>query len=213
MKPPVSFKKHLERIAGSSGYRSDQVFPIFCKLAACALSARAREAEYMEEIGHWKKDEQMGFGDALAALVQEMEAKPFTDLLGPLYMEMVSQWGKSFRGEFYTPAEVSELCARMIHPKPGKTNKSFTLLEPACGSGGMILATAKQYVPNVYRLRVTAIDISPLACDMTFINTTLWGIPCRVLHGNYLSEQVWRSYPNIHWRLCGQDIKAITKKW
>jgi hypothetical protein len=41
-------------------------------------------------------------------------------------------------------------------------------------------------------------DINPVACDMTFINTTLWGIPCTVIHGNTLSLQTWAQWVNIH---------------
>jgi len=48
------------------------------------------------------------------------------------------------------------------------------------------------------RLRVTAIDINRTACDMAFINTTLWGIPTRILHGNSLSNEYWAAWSNIH---------------
>jgi methylase of polypeptide subunit release factors len=48
-------------------------------------------------------------------------------------------------------------------------------------------------------LRVTAIDINRTACDMAFINTTLWGIPTRILHGNSLSNEYWAAWSNIHY--------------
>jgi methylase of polypeptide subunit release factors len=66
----------------------------------------------------------------------------------------------------------------------------ITLCEPACGAGAMILSFAQACSPEArQRLRVTAIDINRTACDMTFINTTLWGIPTRVIHGNTLSNE------------------------
>ncbi|MCU0750720.1 MAG: hypothetical protein MUF13_14360, partial [Akkermansiaceae bacterium] len=49
------------------------------------------------------------------------------------------------------------------------------------------------------RLRVTAIDISKVACDMCFINTTLWGIPTEVIHGDTLRLEFRASWRNIHW--------------
>src|ERR1700689_5266140 len=49
------------------------------------------------------------------------------------------------------------------------------------------------------RLRVTAIDINRTACDMAFINTSLWGIPTRVIHGNSLSNEYWAAWSNIHY--------------
>ncbi len=48
------------------------------------------------------------------------------------------------------------------------------------------------------RLRVTAVDVNRTACDMAFINTTLWGIPTRVIHGNSLSLEFWAAWSNIH---------------
>jgi hypothetical protein len=64
----------------------------------------------------------------------------------------------------------------------------------------MILSLAQACPPEVRRrLRVTAIDINRTACDMTFVNTTLWGIPTRVIHGNSLSLQCWAAWSNIHY--------------
>ena len=34
---------------------------------------------------------------------------------------------------------------------------------------------------------------------MAFINTTLWGIPTRVIHGNTLSMEWWAAWSNIHY--------------
>lgn len=45
---------------------------------------------------------------------------------------------------------------------------------------------------------MTAIDVNRTACHMTFVNTTLWGIPTRVIHGNALSLECWAAWSNIH---------------
>src|SRR5580698_3353560 len=64
----------------------------------------------------------------------------------------------------------------------------------------MILSLAEACPPEVRRrLRVTAIDINRTACDMAFINTTLWGIPARIIHGNSLSLECWAAWSNIHY--------------
>jgi hypothetical protein len=34
---------------------------------------------------------------------------------------------------------------------------------------------------------------------MAFVNTTLWGIPTRVFHGNTLSQEYWAAWSNIHY--------------
>jgi hypothetical protein len=34
---------------------------------------------------------------------------------------------------------------------------------------------------------------------MCFINTTLWGIPTRILHGNTILHQFWAAWSNLHY--------------
>ncbi|WP_342751129.1 N-6 DNA methylase (plasmid) [Termitidicoccus mucosus] len=138
----------------------------------------------------------------MGALILQMEKEPFTDLLGTYYMDMIiSKGGQQCHGEFHTPQEICRLIGRMLAdgdslPESGPV----TICEPACGSGAMILALAEQYGPaNIRRLRVTAIDINRMACDMCFINTTLWGIPTHVIHGNSLNLKFEASWRNIHW--------------
>ncbi|OAM91253.1 N-6 DNA methylase [Termitidicoccus mucosus] len=183
------------------------VFTAFASLAACALAHGTREAEYHEEAKRWNRDELEIFSHALAALVMEMEAQPFTDLLGGHYMELaLSHKGQQWNGEFHTPQHICEMMVQMLAGDSLlPTEGPVTLCEPACGAGAMILAYAKALSPeNHCRLRVTAIDISKTACDMCFINTTLWGIPTEVIHGNTLSMKFFASWRNIHWVFQGR---------
>jgi hypothetical protein len=113
----------------------------------------------------------------------------------------LSSKGQQWNGEFHTPKHVCDLMAGIVLgdmalPAEG----SITVCEPACGAGAMILSLGEACSPEVRRrLRVTAIDISRTACDMAFINTTLWGIPTRVIHGNSLSNEYWAAWSNIHY--------------
>ncbi len=34
---------------------------------------------------------------------------------------------------------------------------------------------------------------------LAFVNTTLWGIPARVIHGNTLSGEYWAAWSNLHY--------------
>ena len=64
----------------------------------------------------------------------------------------------------------------------------------------MILSLAQACPPETRRrLRVTAIDINRTACDMAFINTSLWGVPTRVMHGDSLANKYWAAWSNIHY--------------
>ena len=199
--PPSDFRKILESISRQHDTR--KVFDAFVRFAACALAAQTREAEYLEEVKHWERQDLDLFGNALGALVLEMEGRPFEDVLGGYYMEFaLSHKGQQWNGEFHTPKPICDLMARMtlgdVESLP--KDRPITVCEPACGAGAMILSLAEACPPDVRRrLRVTAIDINRTACDMAFVNTTLWGIPTRIIHGNSLSLECWAAWSNIHW--------------
>jgi type I restriction-modification system DNA methylase subunit len=199
--PPSDFRKLLERI--SHRHDARRVFDAFARLAACALAAQTREAEYLEEVKRWEKSDLDLFAQALGALVTEMEARPFEDIIGGYYMEFaLSHKGQQWNGEFHTPKPTCDLMARMtlgdVESLPAEG--PITVCEPACGAGAMILSLGEACSPEVRRrLRVTAIDVSRTACDMAFINTTLWAIPTRVIYGNALSMECWAAWSNIHY--------------
>jgi type I restriction-modification system DNA methylase subunit len=198
---PSDFRKILEHLSHRRSTR--EVFDAFTSLSACALAMQTREVEYLEEAKRWEKQELNLFAEALGTLVVEMETRPFEDLIGGYYMEFaLSTKGQQWNGEFHTPKPICDLMARMLmgdvasFPAEGP----ITICEPACGAGAMILSVAEACPPEVRRrLRVTAIDINRTACDMTFVNTTLWGIPSRVIHGNALSLECWAAWSNIHY--------------
>lgn len=64
------------------------------------------------------------------------------DIVGNAYQYMIgffaSDAGKK-GGEFYTPAEVSELLARLVKPQENER-----IYDPACGSGSLLLKVAQQ---------------------------------------------------------------------
>lgn len=67
------------------------------------------------------------------------------DIVGNAYQYMIglfaSDAGKK-GGEFYTPAEVSEVLARLVKPQ-----ENDRIYDPSCGSGSLLIKVAKQ-VPN-----------------------------------------------------------------
>ncbi len=199
--PPGDFCKILERL--SHRHDTRRVFDAFLCFAACMLAAQTREKEYLEEAGRWERADLDLFAEAFAALVLEMEAHPFEDIIGGYYMEFaLSSKGQQWNGEFHTPKTVCDLMAAMTlgDMESWPAEGPITVCEPACGAGAMILSLAQACPPEVRRrLRVTAIDISLTACHMTFINTTLWGVPTRVIHGNALSTECWAAWSNIHY--------------
>ncbi|QHS24330.1 type I restriction-modification system subunit M [Virgibacillus sp. MSP4-1] len=67
------------------------------------------------------------------------------DVVGNAYQYMIGQFASDAGkkgGEFYTPAEVSELLARLVKPK-----ENDRIYDPTCGSGSLLIKVAKQ-VPS-----------------------------------------------------------------
>jgi type I restriction enzyme M protein len=69
------------------------------------------------------------------------------DILGDAYEYLMRHFatesGKS-KGQFYTPAEVSRVIAKVIGISPDNTKASTTAYDPTCGSGSLLLKVAAQ---------------------------------------------------------------------
>ena len=69
------------------------------------------------------------------------------DILGDAYEYLMRHFatesGKS-KGQFYTPAEVSRVIAKVIGISPANTKASTTAYDPTCGSGSLLLKVAAQ---------------------------------------------------------------------
>lgn len=69
------------------------------------------------------------------------------DILGDAYEYLMrhfaSESGKS-KGQFYTPAEVSRIIAKVIGVSPENAKASTTAYDPTCGSGSLLLKVAAE---------------------------------------------------------------------
>lgn len=79
---------------------------------------------------------------ALAFIVSELAKYDFTrtdvDAKGVAYQELVGVNLRGDRGQYFTPRGVVKLVIEMLDPK-----ESETLLDPACGTGGFLVAALK----------------------------------------------------------------------
>lgn len=68
------------------------------------------------------------------------------DILGDAYEYLMRHFatesGKS-KGQFYTPAEVSRILAKIIGVTSSNTNTATTVYDPTCGSGSLLLKVAE----------------------------------------------------------------------
>ncbi len=127
-------------------------------------------------------EERLGKGkemvDTLSKLIGIFEGLDFVgnnvqgdDLLGDAYEYLMRNFatesGKS-KGQFYTPAEVSRILAKVVGITP-KTTQDKTVYDPTCGSGSLLLKAADE-APNGLSIYGQEKDVATTAlCRMNMI--------------------------------------------
>ena len=177
------------------------VFSDFITLTASELDlATIRAPESMERCRkiceRYRPEDISDLHQLFGLMVSALEAK-FHDFLGAIFMEL--ELGDGRQGQYFTPYSVQSLMARMLMPgvqEAVKREGLFTLSEPTCGAGGMVVAVAECMLeaglnPSE-QMFVNCIDIDPVAADMAFIQLSLLGIPAEVITGNTLTMQFSR---------------------
>lgn len=123
----------------------------------------------------------------------------FNDWLGELYMR--SRTSNDKAGQFFTPYNLSKLCAKMvcdwdIVEDKKKNGEILSIQEPACGSGGMILA-ALDIIWNEHKFNyatqcfVEATDVDARCVHMCYLQLSLAGVPAIIKQQDALSRQLW----------------------
>src|SRR6266404_6045136 len=110
------------------------------------------------------------------------------DILGDAYEYLMRHFatesGKS-KGQFYTPAEVSRVIARVIGISPGNTKASTTAYDPTCGSGSLLLKVAAQAAK---RITLEGQEKDVTTAGLARMNMILHDFPtANVLPGNTLA--------------------------
>ncbi len=160
--------------------------------------AEANELKGVVDQADFNDASKLGAGkemqDRLSKLVAIFDALDFRanraegdDLLGDAYEYLMRHFatesGKS-KGQFYTPAEVSRIMAKVIGIGPD-TRQNHTIYDPACGSGSLLLKAADE-APNEISIYGQEKDIATYA--LVRMNMFLHGNPTAVIwQGNTLS--------------------------
>ncbi|MCK4118365.1 N-6 DNA methylase [Ralstonia nicotianae] len=217
-------QKELLSLIQSFGYkyRVSDIFGDFVEMSALAISNSVdlrqrdtRERRYLEIIQKYTPEEVERFPRMLGNLVLTYERRlatmsrdspgdfvfddGFDDVLGKTYMML--ELGNDRSGQFFTPYPVSRMMAMMnlSGNDIADTGHDFvTVREPACGAGGMVIATAEalHLAGHNYQraMHATCIDIDPRCVHMAYLQLSLLHIPAIVMLGNSLSleqREVW----------------------
>ncbi|OXM42746.1 hypothetical protein CFP71_42205 [Amycolatopsis thailandensis] len=104
------------------------------------------------------------------------------DLLGALLTTVRTASAWKARGQYYTPASVTDVMARLVGaPVPGQS-----IGDPACGTGGMFRAAAaamREAGNDPATASWEGNDVDELAVACCAINVVLWGLGTNVLLG------------------------------
>jgi type I restriction enzyme M protein len=109
----------------------------------------------------------------------------FCDPLGELYQQVISN---GHNGQYWSPEHLCKMTAKMTlgdNARPGQT-----VLDPACGSGRMLLAAAKI---NRYLL-LNGADLDITCCKMALLNMLFNSLTGEIAHMNSLSNAFYTSY-------------------
>ncbi|ECO1013811.1 N-6 DNA methylase [Salmonella enterica subsp. enterica serovar Newport] len=195
-----------------------QVFSDFAHMAAAALyNAIHRdptvEADYLRRVKRYSKEDAIRMSRLLDVVTDGLEFSP-TDFLGQLMMTL--ELGNQNLGQYFTPYSVSYMMARINMadrlPELEEGHGSFiTVCDPACGAGGMIVATAEAMLEAGYnpqkQMLAFCTDIDPLAAMLCYIQLTLMHIPAVVSIGNSLTMEMTREMATPAYRLGLWDLK------
>ena len=110
------------------------------------------------------------------------------DILGDAYEYLMrhfaTQSGKS-KGQFYTPAEVSRIMAKVIGISPANAVASTTAYDPTCGSGSLLLKVAAEAGA---RITLEGQEMDVTTAGLARMNMILHDFPtANIVQGNTLA--------------------------
>lgn len=215
--PPKGITKLIGEFHRHHGY---QVFSDFVEMAATSVSnavdlrqKEKREARYMEIVKRYQTDEVQKFPEMFAALTLKLE-EGFSDVLGGVFheLELHNKW----TGQFFSPYPLCKMMALMTvgdsDPKAKIEERGFlTAMEPACGSGAMVIAIADALkdsgINYQQHLHVTAVDVDAKCVHMAYLQLSLLHIPATIIHGNALTLEEWGHWDTPAHIMGGWDWK------
>ena len=134
-------------------------------------------------------------GQLLRALNPEELKKVNGDVFGRIYEYFLTQFADQKAhdgGEFFTPISLVSLIANVLEPKKG------TVLDPACGSGGMFVQSAR-FVENLHENPNDKLSFYGLEKNATTINLAKMNLAVHGLVGDIKKAITYYEDPhNLH---------------
>jgi type I restriction-modification system DNA methylase subunit len=122
-------------------------------------------------------------------------------VLGDFYMN----WNVSnkYRGQYFTPFHIAELMANITGEKRGM------IYDPTCGSGVMLIASAKNMkIENIWQSIFIGQDVDLICVKMCALNLCFYNLDGYAIWGNTLAGECDRVYETKRTYL-GGDIREL----
>lgn len=168
------------------------------------LLAEANDLKGVIDIADFNDEDKLGKGkemiDRLSKLVAIFEGLDLSanrvdgdDLLGDAYEYLMRHFatesGKS-KGQFYTPAEVSRILAKVIGISK-QTPQDATVYDPTCGSGSLLLKASDEAGPKGLTIYGQEMDYATSA--LARMNMILHdNATAKIWKGNTLADPHWK---------------------
>lgn len=166
---------------------------------------QAREREYeacIKRLGSVEEPAKL-----FSIIVMALEVNPEQDFLGKMYMSL--ELGNHWKGQFFTPYNVSRVMAEMMISDNCQNEierKGYiSINDPTCGAGGMLIAGANVMKKReiYYHEKVLFIgqDIDRIVGMMCYIQMSLLGCAGYVVISNTLTNPI-----------CGDVLMPVEKE-
>lgn len=139
---------------------------------------------YRQCLDRYTREQGEEFGRVLGVYVDAVEADPFRDILGEIFMRLDVK--SVAAGQFFTPGHIAEMMARMQFDREDfertvQQKGVVTVCDPAVGSGVMLLAFAKVVHAElgfwgISKLRLYGTDIDQRCVHMCRIQIRMNGL-------------------------------------
>lgn len=175
------------------------------------IKAPLEEANDLAFMPDFDDDQKLGSGNEkvsrLGSLIAIFEDKELDfsknradgdDILGDAYeflmRHFASESGKS-KGQFYTPAEVSRVMAKLIGIGNRPTTNSTTVYDPTCGSGSLLIKVADEASANV---TLYGQEKYATTAGLAKMNMVLHNYPTAdIKQGNTLTSPFWTEHGEL----------------
>lgn len=137
------------------------------------------EEKYVELMQAWMNE-----------LTQELESKPYYDILGHFYEELIQSKSKaSTLGQAYTPQSVTDLMNKLIVDIDD--NRMGVANDPTCGSSRTLLSA---HVESNGDLICIGQDLDKTSCQMSVLNFWSHGVRGSILHMDTLTYEFYQGW-------------------